>query len=326
MWYCYAQPTHSHTSGPISVPYILSVDTSDPDAIKVLKALASKVRLRILDLLGDQLCNVSEISKALDIPLSTATLHIGVLEEAGLIKTELQPAERGLQKLCARPYNVVNVNLPRTDKPQQQTVELSMPVGNFVNCQVTPSCGLATEKGIIGLFDDPTSFYEPERMDAHLVWFHTGFLEYRFPNRLPPKSTVQALQISMEICSEAPLHHDDWPSDITLWINDQEVCTWTSPADFGAQRGLLTPEWWVDHNTQYGLLKVWQVRRDGSYVDGMKLSAVTVDDLCITEHDFISVRIGVKDDARHIGGINIFGSRFGNYPQDLIMRLDYEYL
>jgi predicted transcriptional regulator len=29
----------------------------------------------------------------------------------------------------------------------------------------------------------------------------------------------------------------------------------------------------------------------------------------------------VKDDAKHIGGINIFGRQFGNYPQDIVMRL-----
>ena len=37
------------------------------------------------------------------------------------------------------------------------------------------------------------------------------------------------------------------------------------------------------------------------------------------------VRIGIKDDARHQGGINLFGRRFGNYPQDLVMRIAYEF-
>jgi hypothetical protein len=35
----------------------------------------------------------------------------------------------------------------------------------------------------------------------------------------------------------------------------------------------------------------------------------------------IGVRIGVKDNAEHLGGINIFGRGFGNYDQDLVLRL-----
>lgn len=49
---------------------------------------------------------------------------------------------------------------------------------------------------------------------------------------------------AIEICSEAPNHKDDWPSDITVWINNHEVGTWTSPSDFGGERGVLTPAWW----------------------------------------------------------------------------------
>jgi predicted transcriptional regulator len=33
------------------------------------------------------------------------------------------------------------------------------------------------------------------------------------------------------------------------------------------------------------------------------------------------VRVGVKEDARHPGGINIFGNGFGNHSQDIVLRL-----
>jgi predicted transcriptional regulator len=33
------------------------------------------------------------------------------------------------------------------------------------------------------------------------------------------------------------------------------------------------------------------------------------------------VRIGVKDGARHPGGMNIFGRGFGNHDQDITLRL-----
>jgi predicted transcriptional regulator len=297
----------------------IELDNGDPKA--VLKSLASAPRLQILKLLSDQVLNVSEISEALNMPNSTATLHVNTLEAAGLIKTELHPAVRGLQKVCARVYDVVVIELSRGEIGQEQRVEVAMPIGAFVDCQVTPTCGLASNTGIIGLFDDPASFFEPERVNAQLLWFHHGYVEYRFPNRLPPKSLLESLSLSLEISSEAPLHHEDWPSDITVWINKIEIGTWTSPGDFGGQQGLLTPMWWENWNSQYGLLKVWQVNANGSFVDGKRVSDVSLEELSIPGSSSIAIRIGIKPDARNVGGINIFGRHFGNYPQDIILRL-----
>ena len=299
----------------------LGNDNGDPELI--LKALSSSTRLKILNLLSDQVLNISEIGEALDLPVSTATLHVNTLEGAGLINTDLRPAVRGLQKVCARVYDVVVVELARGDVEQAQSVEVSMPIGAFVDCQVTPTCGLASSTGIIGLFDDPASFFEPERVNAQLLWFHHGYVEYRFPNRLPPKAIIESAAISMELCSEAPLHHEDWPSDITMWVNGTEIGTWTSPGDFGGQQGLLTPGWWENWNSQFGLLKVWTVTENGSFIDGKRISDVTLDAIHISDNSSFSVRIGVKSSARNVGGINIFGRQFGNYPQDIMLRLRY---
>lgn len=302
---------------------ILSIDVHSPEAQQVLKALASDTRVRILDLLSDQLLNVSEIAEALGVPLSTANLHIKGLEDAGLLLTEFKPAVRGLQKVCARAYETIVIQLPHSRSLDQNTAEFTMPVGAYVDCRVAPTCGLASETGIIGLFDDPASFYEADRVNAQLLWFHHGYVEYRFPNRLPSQTKLDSVNLSLELCSEAPLHDPDWPSDITIWINDVEVGTWTCPADFGGQRGILTPLWWESWNSQYGLLKLWQVTNEGSYVDGLRLSSTTLADLHIAKYQYISVRIGVKPDATHVGGINIFGSRFGNYPQDIVLSFRY---
>ena len=302
---------------------VLQIDAVDEEATKILKALGSKPRMQILELLQDRVLNISEISEALDFPLSTTNLHIGKLEKAGLLMSELKPGERGVQKVCSRVYDLIVIQLPHGSPPEEQVVEQSMPIGKFVSCEITPTCGLASESGLIGLYDDPASFYEPHRTEAHLLWFHYGYLEYRFPNRLPPGSVLDSIQLSMEICSEAPLHHTDWPSDITLWINEVEIGTWTSPGDFGGQRGVLTPDWWETFNSQYGLLKVWQVNDGRSYIDGMHLSDVTIADLQLNQQPFIAVKVGVKPDAKHVGGLNIFGRKFGNYPQDIIMRMRY---
>ena len=90
----------------------LDVGAGSDELDLVLKALASQPRRRILLLLADRLQNVSEIASALDLPVSTANLHINVLEEAGLLLTEHRPASRGLQKLCTRAYDEIVVRLP----------------------------------------------------------------------------------------------------------------------------------------------------------------------------------------------------------------------
>ena len=108
-----------------------------------------------------------------------------------------------------------------------------------------------------------------------------------------------------------------------MWLNGVEIGTWTCPSDFGGQPGLLTPTWWESWNSQYGLLKVWTITHSGSILDGRPSSNVTWDALRLADSPTLTVRIGVKRDARHVGGINIFGRQFGNYPQDIILRLRY---
>jgi predicted transcriptional regulator len=321
---CYNPPVGTRATVSADPELLLTLDASSEEGRAVLKALASEPRTRILDVLSERLLNVSEIAEALAIPLSTATLHVNVLEDAGLLRADLRPGERGLQKVCQRVYDQVLIRLPGHERePEQRIVELSMPVGGYVRSEVNPTCGLVTEESMIGFADDPTSFFEPEHVRAQLLWFRSGFVEYHFPNRLPPRTVADALWLSMEVCSEAPMHDDDWPSDITVWINDHRIGTFTSPADFGGQRGLLTPPWWDSRNSQYGLLKEWRVEKTGSYVDGVRVSDVTIDDIAVDRSRHVAVRVGVAHDAAHVGGLNLFGRRFGNYPQDLVLRLRY---
>jgi len=53
----------------------------------------------------------------------------------------------------------------------------------------------------------------------------------------------------------------------------------------------------------------------------MKISPVSLKDLDVAKHRSIRFRIGVRDEARHPGGVNIFGRGFGNYDQDIVMRI-----
>lgn len=294
-------------------------------SVTLLKALSSETRLAILSYLGNRTVNVNEIADALKIAPSSATTQIQILEKAGLIRTEFTPATRGLQKLCARTYDDIHIRLEPNNTNSVDSFSVTMPIGQFYDFEVHPTCGMASEHGLIGLLDDAATFYEPEHIHAQLVWFRHGYLAYRFPNRLPAGTEPVRLDLSVEMCSEAPLHNLDWPSDISLWINSIEVGTWTSPADFGGQRGLLTPDWWESKDTQYGQLKIWSVAENGSYIDGKVISSVRLNDLHLADKTFIEVRLGVKPTAVNLGGLNLFGDKFGNYPQSMVLKVDYRF-
>lgn len=301
----------------------LEANVSEEERIRALKALASLPRWRILEALSEGGRSVNEVAQALDMPPSTAAAQIKILEAAKFLHTELLPASHGLQKVCTRTYDGLLVELPHTSLTRSNSIELAMPVGAYTAFQAAPTCGLASATGLIGFLDDPLSFYEPERINAGLIWFRSGYLEYSFPNRVPASTSPKSLLLSAEVCSEAPLSNADWPSDITLWINGCEVGTWTCPGDFGGQRGQLTPEWWSSNDSQYGVLKRWLVSDEGSFIDGHPLSDVTLEQLGLGKGNVITVRLGVRPDALHPGGLNLFGHAFGNYPQDLTLRLDY---
>ena len=197
-----------------------------------------------------------------------------------------------------------------------------MPLGLYTTCEVTGPCGLCSADGVIGLLDVPNTFLEPDRMKAGLLWFTRGYVEYQFPNNTKLNRTKPtALEFSMELSSEVPGTATDWPSDIFLQVNGVDIGTWTSPGDFGDKRGVFTPDWWKLAGSQYGKLKNWRVNGSGSFIDDMRISDVTLDDLKIDQHHSIRMRIGVKQDAEHPGGMNIFGKGFGNYDQDIVLRI-----
>lgn len=289
---------------------------------RVAHALSSELRIRILQLLDECSMNVLELSQRLEVPISTVSNSIVVLEEAGLIRTERQSGVRGVAKLCSRKNDIVTIRLNQLFRRETQSYFHNMPIGAYTDCNVVPTCGLLSKQSNIGDHDNVASFYDPGRFEAQLLWFQQGFVEYRFSNQVLRDHTLNTLEVSFEACSEAPNWRRDWPSDITVGINDVELGTWCCPGDFGGRQGRFTPEWWLPSSTQYGLLKRWRVDKTGSWLDDERISSVTLDDLHLTDKPYISVKIGVKPDAVHQGGINLFGEHFGDHRQAIVMRLD----
>lgn len=305
---------------------LLNLDLGEVEEVcSVGKALSSPVRLDILKLLYEESLNIGEISEKLQIAPSSAALHVNILQKADLINTEVQPGTRGAVRLCSRKNDIVNISLNSVSENVNQVISVNMPVGAYTDCEVYSTCGIADESGFIGNEDKSQCFYLPERVNAQLLWSSGGYVEYKFPNQVPKRSDLKRMGLSLEICSEAPNYRENWKSDITVWINGVDCGNWLSPGDFGARRGRITPSSWVSGNTQYGLLTTWEVRKDGCYINGAKVEDVdtNIGNLNIKEDKPLLIRIGNKKDAKHIGGFNIFGEKFGDHPQNIILSLEY---
>lgn len=293
------------------------------DGAEVLKCLAAPARLSILKILHAKgSLNVNEIAELLDLPQSTTSTHINQMEEAGLIRTEVQKARKGSQKICHAVHDEIVLSFSRPSETVDETIEVSMPVGLYSGYEVFAPCGMCSNEAIIGYLDNPDTFLSPERMKAGLVWFTRGFVDYQFPNNARIKGApVRELELLMELSSEVPGTSANWPSDITISINGQPIATWTSPGDFGDHRGKFTPDWWKLRGSQYGVLKSFRVTEGGTFIDGVRVSDTNLDDLDLLQHRSIRLRIEVPDTAEHPGGINIFGRGFGNYDQDIVLRV-----
>jgi predicted transcriptional regulator len=266
---------------------------------------------------------VNEIAHEAGISQSAAVTHIQTLERAGLITTRSAPAKKGAQKVCSsRLESAVVLFGPLAEQPDRSHVVVEMPVGLFFEHEVHPTCGMCSEDGLIGFQDSASTFLDPHRAAAQLLWFERGYVEYRLPVRREHATLARSVAVSVELCSEFPGHRAEWPSDITVWMNGVDVGTFRSPGDPGDRRGHLNPGWWGDNATQYGFLKEWRVTGSGSFVDGVRVSDAALADLRLAETPELTVRFGIRDDAEYRGGINIFGSRFGNYPQDIRMTIE----
>ncbi|GGB01738.1 transcriptional regulator [Brucella endophytica] len=290
---------------------------------EVLKCLSAPARLSMLELLHARgPLNVNEIADLLGLPQSTTSSHLNHLEEAGLIRTEVQKAKKGSQKICHAVHEEIVLSFASPARAADEAIEVAMPVGLYSGYDVAAPCGMCAQDGIIGYLDNPDTFLTPDRMKAGLLWFTRGYVDYQFPNNARIKGAeVRELELLLELSSEVPGTSDNWPSDITLSINGKPIATWTSPGDFGDRRGKYTPDWWKLRGSQYGVLKSFRVTPAGTFIDGVRVSDTRLEDIDLLGHRSIRLRIEVPETAEHPGGINIFGRGFGNYDQDIILRL-----
>lgn len=297
--------------------------TSLDDGLELFKALGSDIRIQILKiLLENNQMSMNQLANELNISNGALTGHIKKLEECGLISTSNDSSGHGNQKLCSLIQDRILVEI---EKPidLSNVYNTSIKVGQFSSHNVYPTCGMATSSFVIGELDDVRYFDHPDRFNADIMWFTKGYVEYVIPNLIPCNQKITQLSLSAEISSEAPGIDNNWPSDISFYINDTLVGTWTSPGDYGDVRGMFTPEWWPQNWNQYGLLKLLVINHKGTFIDGLKISDITTSELNLDYTSTIRFRIAVEENSAHVGGLTIFGKSFGNYDQDIVVSINY---
>ena len=68
-------------------------------------------------------------------------------------------------------------------------------------------------------------------------------------------------------------------------------------------------------------MKVLTINETGTYLDGLFLSATTIHHLNLTKNSAITLRLEIPDTAKNVGGITLFGKKFGDYETGIRIRL-----
>lgn len=297
-------------------------DDDIPIAAEVFKALGNEIRLEIVKMVFHGNTRVSEIGKKLNLGNSTVLFHIEVLRKAGLICVDYEPNKKGFVQNVTLKHSMMGLALFYTTdemlKSKFRYYSAEMSVGAYVDAHVDDYLSFADDLKVY----NPTEneIFSSERMNASLLWLSkSGFVEYAFPAGWR-NSKVECVEFSLEICSEAPLSRMGWKSEVTFSLDGKELCSYVCPHDFGDRRGVLTPAWWKEGGSMYGELIRIGVKHDGVYLNGEKVSSQPVLDLFESGRpDKCLFKVECKKDSEFVGGFNIFGKTFGDYPQNIRM-------
>lgn len=296
----------------------------DEISLNVYKALASETRLEILTRLGYTPLTISELALSMGISKSIMSRHVKFLEDARLIHLSKTFASSDTRKkVYTLSIDRAEIVFPKRIYLPYEKVTTEIKLGYYSDFCVAPSCGLASKDKLIGEMDDPRVFVSNHRIDASLLWLSDGYVEYKIPYLLEEGQILELFDLSLELSSEFPVSNNTWPSDISFTINNICVGTWTCPGNFSDVRGILTPHWWDESYSQYGLLKHLRVNHINTGIDGDKMSDINLSNLHLSDSPFITLRIGINSNAAHKGGLTIFGESFGNHGQNILLSLYY---
>jgi predicted transcriptional regulator len=206
----------------------LDADSGRGEAL--FKALASEPRLAILRLLGtgrETSASVNAIARALRNAQLDGPCTSTSWSKPDWCAPSWHRSSRGLRKVCYRLCDQIVVCLPPSRHETNESVEIEMPIGAYVDCKVQPTCGLASAAGVIAHYDDPGSFYDPARFNAQLIWFRQGYLEYRFPNACRPARAWKTSRSAWKSARKRRTTPTTGPPTSRCGLT-AEIGTWTS--------------------------------------------------------------------------------------------------
>ncbi len=284
----------------------------------IYEALDSDIRIGILEeILKHGELSLAYFAQRFDVSNGAITAHIRKLHEAGLIEITTASGIRGTRKICSLATDKLIIDFTGHPQAEGRIESAHIDVGHYVNYEVFPTCGMATTEKIIGQFDDSNCFSYPERIKAGILWFSYGFVEYLIPNYLRDSGELLELQFTLEVASEAPGYSAYYPSDIHFSVNGHTLGYYTSKGEYNDRPGTHNPSWWYGNLGQYGKKILVAINSDGAFINGIKISEVTLADLDICPAEQIRFRIFVPADAVHRGGVTVFGRGFGDYDEGI---------
>ncbi len=293
--------------------------------MEVFKVLGSDVRMHIVEMLAENReMNLNEIASGLGLTNGAVTAHIRKLEECGIIHVAEVHSGRGIQKVCS--LNISQVLLDTATIPEEnltKVYETQIRIGHYSDYSVRPGCGLAGETALIGAENDPRGFAYPERVNADMLWFHDGYVEYRIPNLLPENQSIIQLTISFELSSADCGLPEDSQSKIQFSLNGQSLGEWTADRLQDNSRGIYTPLWWNRKERQHGFLKMLVINQMGVFRDGEKILETGPDWQFLDPFGEMKLRFEAHPRDGYAGGIALYGSSFGNYKQNIEVRVHY---
>lgn len=316
---------------------VLDLINNEEEIANISTALSNPIRRRIIREIANKHRSVTELSKLLNIPDSTISFHVSILTKVGILNIVETKRRKGNEKFINLGSFDFNINLGVKDIVEDnrkiEKITLSIPVGTFSNVNAKAPCGIANREGTISSSDVPEALYSSNRMTANLIWMACGTIEYKIPllgfeqkdNHLSiySKHNIQAIRFTLELCSECPNYDEHYRSDITFWIDDIELGTYESPGDYGGRRGRYTSEAINIGSTQFGNLVLVEIRENGTYINNQKIGIKTIKDLNLGNKKLITLRFGNKTESRNKGGFNLFGSKCGDFDQDIEFTIYY---
>jgi predicted transcriptional regulator len=285
--------------------------------VELFKALDSEPRLSIIRYLYKYpSLSMNELSEKLGVTHGAVTAHVKTLAAANLIFVREENGGRGMRKQISLNRERIQVDLVPNTR-DRIIREIPIPIGSFTKAEVKAPCGIASAESMIGTVDVPSSFSLSERTTAEILWLAGGFVEYSVPIPSGLPGSLEKIEITMEISSEAPGTCEEWPSDVSFILNGRDAGTWTSPGDYGSMQGQLNPSWWNADWNQYGLLKQLSVTREGTWMDDLRLSDCTINEIFDAGSRLLTIRFAASENCENPGGLTLFGEKFGNYRRSL---------